>query len=166
MSSRHSSIPVDAGLHLGERGRPPGRPALAVKAMTAGAADEAKSAGETESSRVKLPASARAAMSRVAEAEAPDLQSSRELTGPMITLAILVLAWSLPAPSAGTLGFVGLCFSLALVEHHRARMRFRREVTEAGKRHGAHAQEAARVAQGMAEARFPEGRPAVRALDR
>ena len=105
-------------------------------------------------------------MARVAAAEAPDLQSSWSLTGPMIAIAINLLVWSLPSPSAGTLGLVVLCLALALLEHHRARARFRREVAGAGEQHGAHATDAARAAQAMAKALLPEGRSAARELDR
>jgi hypothetical protein len=93
-----------------------------------------------------LPAAATGAMADTARTEKRNLRESRLLTGMMLALGFNVIAWSMPAPSPFALAFAMLCFALALVEHRRARVDFRKEVALAGEEHGLETQQAARAA--------------------
>jgi hypothetical protein len=93
-----------------------------------------------------LPPAATGAMARRARAETSILRDSRVLTGLMLALGINLLAWSMPAPSPFALAFALLCFALALAEHRRARVGFRRGVALAGEEHGIETKQSARAA--------------------
>lgn len=93
-----------------------------------------------------LPSAATGAMAHRAQAEKSPLRDSRLLTGVMLALGLNLLAWSTPAPSPFILGLVLLCFTLALAEHRRARVGFRKGVARTGEKHGLETQQAARAA--------------------